>query len=67
MTWVLLWIMIGSNGAIATGSAQFRSETACELAEVTLSRIHARATNKSGIKDHPTLESQCVKGSGDTL
>ena len=60
MGWVLLWVVVGANGALTSGSAEYDDMTACAGARAALES--AVKTPREGVKGPaPGIASACTQ------
>ena len=65
MRWILLWVLIGANGEISSGSAEFQTRLACQGGGNALDEAAATAA-KYERKRQPRVSFSCVeKSSGE--
>ena len=65
MRWILLWVLIGANGEVSSGSAEFETRLACQGGGNALDEAAATGA-KYARKSQPRVSFNCVeKSSGE--
>lgn len=60
MGWVLLWVIIGTNGAVTSGSLHLPTSKACQEARNALEETNAQAA-QAGRSREPSVGTKCLE------
>ena len=59
MKYVLLWVILGTNGAVSSGSAELETSKACQAGRNAIEEVATRAART--LDKQPRVSTNCIE------